>query len=141
MRAKVKRQCPQTTQPLKRAEAESNRGSSGYQPNALPPGQADSRTRHGCIYIYTHIYIHTYIHTHPLNRYRSKTYPLVWVHSRLQALIYDILPAGGSVLENDTWNVCPVKAQSVLSCSWFKQNFIHSSCSCLFVFVLPCKTQ
>ena len=57
VRDKVTRQCPQ-----RRAEADSNRGPSAYQPNALPLGQTGScgRTRPsfkhtGCyaIYIYT----------------------------------------------------------------------------------------
>ena len=41
---KVARQCPQTTafRTERRAEAESSRGPSAYQPNALPLGQTDS---------------------------------------------------------------------------------------------------
>ena len=47
VRDKVTRQCPQTTTFLKRerdrgAEAESSRGLSAYQPNALPLGQTGS---------------------------------------------------------------------------------------------------
>ena len=60
MRDKVTRQCPQTTIfEEKRAEADSNRGPSAYQPNALPPGQTGSlglcRTMSTCvIYYYAH---------------------------------------------------------------------------------------
>ena len=44
VRDKISRQCPQTTTfwRERRAEAESNRGSSAYQPNALPLGQTSS---------------------------------------------------------------------------------------------------
>ena len=45
VRDKVTKQCPQTTTVLKRrvrAEAESSRGPSAYQPNALPLGQTGS---------------------------------------------------------------------------------------------------
>ena len=43
---KVTGQCPQTTTFLKRKEREavSNRGSSAYQPNALPLGQTGSQS-------------------------------------------------------------------------------------------------
>ena len=55
MRDKVTRQCPQTTTFLRerRAEADSNRGPSAYQPNALPLGQTGSRNApsHGPVYI------------------------------------------------------------------------------------------
>ena len=46
MRDKVARQCPQITtfEKERRAEADSNRGSSAYQPNALPLGQTGSRS-------------------------------------------------------------------------------------------------
>ena len=46
MRDKVARQCPQTTtfEKERRAEADSNRSSSAYQPNALPLGQTGSRS-------------------------------------------------------------------------------------------------
>ena len=46
---KVTGQCPQTAAFLKRrrAEAVSNRGSSAYQPNALPLGQTGSLGRAG----------------------------------------------------------------------------------------------
>ena len=45
VRDKVTTQCPQTTTSLKtkRAEAESNRDVSAYQPNALPLGQTGSQ--------------------------------------------------------------------------------------------------
>ena len=45
VRDKVTRQCPQTTIVLRerRAEANSNRGPSAYQSNALPLGQTGSR--------------------------------------------------------------------------------------------------
>ena len=45
MRDKVSRQCPQTTTfwRERRAEADSNRSLSAYQPNALPLGQTGSR--------------------------------------------------------------------------------------------------
>ena len=42
MRDKVTRQCPQTTTCEERAEADSNRGPSAYQPKALPLGQTGS---------------------------------------------------------------------------------------------------
>ena len=45
VRDKVTRQCPQTTtffEEKRRAEAESSRGPSAYQPNALPLGQTGS---------------------------------------------------------------------------------------------------
>ena len=44
VRDKVKRQSPQTTtfEEKRRAEADSNRGPSAYQPNALPLGQSAS---------------------------------------------------------------------------------------------------
>ena len=45
VRDKVTRQCPQTAsfEDKRRAEADSNRGPSAYQPNALPLGQTGSR--------------------------------------------------------------------------------------------------
>ena len=45
VRDKVTRQCPQTTtfERDRRAEADSNRGPSAYQPNALPLGQTGSQ--------------------------------------------------------------------------------------------------
>ena len=45
VRDKVTRQCPQTTtfEGKRRAEANSNRGPSAYQPNALPLGQTGSQ--------------------------------------------------------------------------------------------------
>ena len=45
VRDKVTRQCPETTTSevkARRAEADSNRGPSAYQPNALPIGQTGS---------------------------------------------------------------------------------------------------
>ena len=44
VRGKVTRQCPQTTtfEGERRAEADSNRGPSAYQPNALQLGQTSS---------------------------------------------------------------------------------------------------
>ena len=42
VRDKVTRQYPQTTRRERRAEAESNRGASAYQPNTLPLGQTES---------------------------------------------------------------------------------------------------
>ena len=47
VRDKVPRQCPQTPtfRRERRAEAESNRGPSAYQPNAFPLGQTGSLTR------------------------------------------------------------------------------------------------
>ena len=54
VRDKVTRQCPHTT-PFKerRAEAESNRGPSANQPNALPLGQTGSRRRLGSLWHFT----------------------------------------------------------------------------------------
>ena len=45
VRNKATRQCPQTNlfRRERRAEADSNRAPSAYQPNALPPGQTGSR--------------------------------------------------------------------------------------------------
>ena len=45
VRDKCTRQCPQTTtsEGKRRAEADSSRGPSAYQPNALPLGQTGSR--------------------------------------------------------------------------------------------------
>ena len=45
-RDKVTRQCPQTTtfEENRRAEADSNRSPSAYQPNALPLGQTGSQS-------------------------------------------------------------------------------------------------
>ena len=44
VRDKVTRQCPQTTTfEERRAQAESNRGPSAYQPNTLPLGQTGSQ--------------------------------------------------------------------------------------------------
>ena len=57
MRDKVTRQCPQTTTQSwrERAEADSNRGPSAYQPNALPAlGQNGSLDRVGCCSSYVH---------------------------------------------------------------------------------------
>ena len=48
VRDKVTRQCPQTAtfeEKLRRAETDSNRDPSAYQPNALPLGQTDSQLR------------------------------------------------------------------------------------------------
>ena len=42
VRDKVTRQCPQNVWTERRAEADSNRGPSAYQPNALPLGQTGS---------------------------------------------------------------------------------------------------
>ena len=42
VRDKVTRQCPQTTTFEVKAEADSNRGPSAYQPTALPLGQTGS---------------------------------------------------------------------------------------------------
>ena len=50
VRDKVTRQCSQTTtfeETERRAEADSNRDSSVYQPNALPLGQTGSQERRG----------------------------------------------------------------------------------------------
>ena len=59
MRDKVTRQCPQTTtfEEKRRAEADSNRSPSAYQPNALPLGHTGSRVdyeRGGLLHSSTH---------------------------------------------------------------------------------------
>ena len=58
VRDKVTRQCPHTTTfgSERRAEADSNRGPSAYQPTALPLGKTGSRTgRLEYVYIYTRL--------------------------------------------------------------------------------------